>query len=324
MKRMIIIAGALLVTLLMLPTMTVERRKVLGDSTASASYISQRTDEINGYDETVVVKVQNGNEVDEIALNEYLRGVVAAEMPASYPEEALKAQTVAARSFILWCMEVSSKHDNADVCNDPTHCKAYFSDVDIRASYGAQTDEIIKKIDAIISETDGVVISYEGQPIMAAFFASSSGKTENAADIWGGEISYLVSVDSPENDNRTETVIGFDEFISAFREEHPEAVFGDSVNEWFSGTERSDAGSVLHINVGGVTVAGAEIRTLLSLPSANFTIMSRDEKLIFTTLGRGHGVGMSQTGAKAMAEAGKSYEEILQCYYSGVTIESRK
>lgn len=277
-------------------------------------------------DSEVEVSLNYNGSVIKLPLNEYLEGVVAAEMPALFPEEALKAQAVAARTYTMKKLAAApaTVHNGAAVCDKPSHCKAYAPLASHASAWSGKTEEYTQKIKNAVAETDGEILLYNNEPITAVFHSTSSGKTENAKDVWGGDVPYLVSVESKgEEDSpryKDEKSVTYDEFKTLFSKAHPNAVFAENPENWFTSVSRSSAGGIKTISVAGVSVKGSELRSLLSLNSTNFTIAVRDGKITFSSRGYGHGVGMSQYGARAMALSGKNYEEILKSYYTGVTL----
>ena len=265
---------------------------------------------------SILVYNKEADKITEENLEEYLVGVVAAEMPALYEIEALKAQSVAARSYIL--SRKGKGNPDADVCTDPTHCKAYTSPEDALENWGENDEEYLKKISSAVYETQGEYLSYDNEVAVACFYAVSSGKTENAKDIWGGDVPYLVSVDSSADlsyEGLSETV--------AFPVSEAKSILGVE-NLTLGESVRTQGGSVSSIKIGGETFSGTQIRSLFNLNSANFEISISGDNLIFTTKGKGHGVGMSQYGANMMAKNGKTYTDILLHYYSNVTIEKER
>lgn len=284
------------------------------------------------YDEKTQITLLVGGEIITIGLGDYLAGVVAAEMPATFPQEALKAQAIAARTYTLYKLEAYAQgemppesHKGAQLCDDFTHCKAYMDMKDAAQKlWGSKSAEYEKLMRAATRDTDGMVVTYLGEPVAAVFHASSSGKTENSADVWGTQHPYLVAVDSVGEEDcpkhTGEVSIKPREFAEKFWKTHPEANFNGPPQEWFKASSRSETGGIIDISVGGVRVKGSEIRTLLGLNSTNFTLDANDNALIFKTIGYGHGVGMSQYGARGMALEGKSSTEILKWYYQGTEI----
>ncbi len=282
-------------------------------------------------DAAVTVNVMVGEKEVSLRLDEYLAGVLAAEMPASFPEEALKAQVVAARSFILYRMEnppADGVHDGVPLCDDPGHCKAY-RDISApetaAALFGSNSEMYLEKIRAAVRDTDGVVLTYHGDPAMAAFHAISGGMTESAEDVWGAAVPYLVEVESPGEEDAVKfsETVEFDRgaLRDTLTEAYPDAALGDDPALWLTDIERSPAGMIKSALLGGVTVSGMELRMLLGLNSADFSLEADGDAVRITTTGYGHGVGMSQYGARAMAREGSAYQDILLHYYPGCTID---
>lgn len=275
----------------------------------------------------ITISVSVNGETREMDLEDYVAGVTAAEMPASFPLEALKAQAVAARTFAQSKREEKSQnaHPDADVCDDFTHCAAYL-DLDTQAEeqWGSEAEEWTKKLKQAVSETSGQIVVYNGSPITAVFHAASSEETESAVDVWGSDVPYLVSVDSSGDDACPDYIssvtFGAEEFRQKMLTKYEDINLTGLPSTWFTSFKRADSGHVLTCKVGGVTAKGTTLRTLLGLRSTNFTVSTTDTSITFETTGYGHGVGMSQYGAKAMAESGSTCEEILTHYYSGTEI----
>ncbi|MDD3394430.1 MAG: stage II sporulation protein D [Anaerotignum sp.] len=252
-------------------------------------------------------------------LEEYIVGVVSAEMPASFPEEALKAQAVAARTYQVRKMqEVGTENVIYDVG------QAYCSVAEQKKKWGENYIENTNKIRTAVKETQGEIMVYEGEPILAVFHAQSAGKTEASENVWTSALPYLKSVDSAEdkeapNNEYTCT-------ISAQEVWNKLSQYGKlTQNEaelTFSSIERSDAGYIQKIKVGGLTLTGLEVRSALGLRSANFEVERKDENFVFVTHGYGHGAGMSQYGASFLAQDGMDYREILCHYYQGISFEN--
>lgn len=277
-------------------------------------------------DSGVTVTLNYNGEIKNVPLDEYLQGVVAAEMPALFPEEALKAQAVAARTYTMKKIsaEPAAEHNGAALCNNPSHCKAYEPISAFASSWNTATEEYTAKISRAVSETDGEIVLYEGEPISAVFHSTSSGKTENAEDVWGNSVPYLVSVEShgeeasPKyEEKKTYTP---EDFKEIFIKKYADAKFDANPENWITDISRSKAGGIKTLKIGGVQIKGSEVRTLYGLNSTNFTIYYIQEELEVTCRGYGHGVGMSQYGARAMALEGKDYREILSAYYSGTEL----
>ena len=276
-------------------------------------------------DGEMVLKVLAGDTVEERTLGEYLVGVVRAEMPASFEPEALKAQTVAARTYTLSKMERTvESHPDADVCTDITCCQAYIDPADAAANWGENAQTYTDKIAAAVADTDGMAALFQGQPIQAVFFSSAAGRTVDAVEVWGNAVPYLTSVDSPEGDevpNYHSTVtVPLDEFKSKLLAQYPQADLSGEPAGWFANLVPNSAGGVETVDIGGVTVGGGSLRTLFGLRSTSFTVSASADGVTFSVTGYGHGVGMSQYGANALAKEGKTYDEILKWYYTGIDV----
>ena len=192
-------------------------------------------------------------------------------------------------------------------------------------SWGSNAQMYTEKIAAAVAETDGVAVLYDGNPVQAVFFSSADGRTVDAVEVWGNAVPYLTGVDSPEGEevpNYHSTVtLTAEEFKTTLLAEYPGADLSGDPSGWFSNTVSNSAGGVSSVDVGGVTISGQELRTLFSLRSTSFTVSAGADGVTFAVTGYGHGVGMSQYGANALAQEGKSYEEILKWYYTGVEVE---
>lgn len=275
-------------------------------------------------DTTVRVAMEDG-EVEEMTMADYLWSVTAAEMPASFEMEALKAQAVTARTYTVWKMEAGeSNHPDADVCTDINCCQAFLSREQAAATWGDSAVVYAEKISSAVSETDGQIITYEGQPIQAVFFSSAAGRTEDAVAVWGNAVPYLVGVDSPEGENvpnyYTELTLTAEEFREIFLARYPGADLSGAPSGWFQNETATASGRVATMDVGGITVKGTELRSLFSLRSASFTVETGEASVTFRVTGYGHGVGMSQYGANALAQQGMAYKEILKWYFTGVEV----
>ena len=269
------------------------------------------------------LRVLHDGAVTEMVLEDYLVGVVAAEMPADFEAEALKAQAVAARSFALYCRD-TGRHADADVCTDPGCCQAWKSEEDMRRGWGDAYERCRARAAEAVAETVGAVLTWEGRPIFAAFHSSSAGRTEDCAAVWGGA-PYLQSVSSPES---AETVPGYVSTVSVtaldFRDtllsRAPDADFSGEPVDWVTAIDYDESGRVSTAVIGGARFSGTELRSLFSLRSTAFTLAFADGVFTFTVTGFGHGVGMSQYGANVMAAQGEDFADILAHYYQGAEL----
>ncbi len=263
--------------------------------------------------------------IEEMTLGEYLWGVTAAEMPASFELEALKAQTVAARTYCMYQRSGGGeKHPGADVCGDYTCCQAYLTKEQASAGWGVDAYRYGEKISRAVAETDGLFCLYEGEPIDAVFFSSAAGRTVDALAVWGTEVPYLRGVESPEGEEVPgwQTVVTFSpaEFREKLLGAYPQADLSGEAAGWIGELVTDEGGMVTSVTMGGVEMSGGQARSLLGLRSAHFTAGATEEEVTFQVTGYGHGVGMSQYGANAMAREGKSFQEILEWYYTGAKV----
>ena len=269
------------------------------------------------------IKVLCGGQTVTMDLQDYIVGVTAAEMPAYFELEALKAQTVAARTYALYCAGMG-KHGEAQVCTDPNCCQAWSSDESLRTSWGGQYEEHMEKLRAAADATAGQILFYEGEAVFAAFHSSSAGATEDCGEVWNG-LPYLLSVSSPETaadvpEFVTEVRCAAIDFRDTVLSRYPEADFSGDESGWIEDAERDGSGRVKWVRLGGVSVRGTELRSLFSLRSTAFSLQYSDGQFVFTVTGFGHGVGMSQYGANVMAQNGAAYTEILAHYYPGTEL----
>lgn len=323
-----VLAGALL---FLLPVLLVKGPEDTGEETpllpASPSPVVGTDLPAEGErDSTYAVQVllEDGT-VEEQTLSDYLWSVVAAEMPASFEEDALCAQAVCARTYTLWKAGKSAVHENADVCTDSSCCQAYTTREEAAERWGENAGPYTKKIARAVADTDGVVVTYGGEPIQAVFFSSASGATEDAAAVWGNSLPYLTSVDSPEGEEvpnyNTTVTLTAEEVKGLVSSSYPGADLSGSPADWFQNISYTASGRVAQVEVGGVVLSGGAVRTLFSLRSACFEVEAEEDSVTFRVTGYGHGVGMSQYGANAMAKGGSSWQEILRHYYTGVVLE---
>lgn len=278
----------------------------------------------NGTKESTTIEVLSPDilELDsQNALEEYIKGVVAAEMPALFPEEALKAQAVAARTYTIHSLNGSTE------INPDKIGQAYLTKQQLQQQWGKHFSEYYKKISDAVDSTYGEIMVYQDEPILAVFHAESAGKTENAENVWQQEIPYLKSVDSSLDKNspdfEKETLFTPTQIKNAFTSKYGNIGLDiDNIYSQIQILSRSPSGYIQQIKVGNSTFTGKEVRETLGLRSANFIVTQKDANTIcFTTKGYGHGAGMSQYGASFMAKEGKTYKEILNHYYTGIQLK---
>lgn len=279
--------------------------------------------------ETIEQAVENETKTEKAVwsdapLEEYLVGVVAAEMPALFEEEALKAQAVAARTYAVYQMEsqgitVDDLMENGG--------QSYQSLTERQEKWGESFSTYESRIRTAVEETAGEILVYEEEPILAVFHAISSGETESAENLWGGQdLPYLQSVASPQDETSLEYTyqhtFSLEEAAALLQQADPQLVLASgSLKEQMQVLSRSDAGYIQSIQIGNRTYTGQQIRTALGLRSTDFTVEENGDEITFTTYGYGHGAGMSQYGANALALEGYSYDDILHYYYTDVSLK---
>ena len=274
----------------------------------------------------IVKLLQPDGTVEELTMVDYLFGVVAAEMPAAFEEEALKAQACAARTYtVVRQASAHAAHPQADVCTDSGCCQAYVERQAAETRWGISAGTYSAKISQAVADTDGLGILYQGAPIQAVFFSSAPGQTADAVAVWGSQVDYLTGVDSPEGEEvpnyHTQVDKTAQEVRQAVLDAYPGADLSGDPSGWFGQADRDAGGTVRSIPLGGVTLTGGQVRSLFALRSAAFTVAWDGSKFTFSVTGYGHGVGMSQYGANAMAKEGKGFREILTWYYTGTAVE---
>ena len=278
------------------------------------------------YDTIKLLHADTG-EIEELPLDTYLLGVVSAEMPANFEQEALNAQALVARTYTIYSIVHSGgKHGEADICDDSTCCQAWISKEDRMARWDeAERENNLRKIEIAVNTTAGKIITYNGEVIDAFFHSNSGGATEAPVNVWGGtNYPYLQSVETAGEDAysqySSEMVLTKEELKNKILAKHSDFIIDYSQSDCIQILEYTESGRVKTIKIGNLNLSGVEVRTLLGLRSANFEVSIEGENIKFAVKGYGHGVGMSQTGADSMAKQGSNYEEIVKHFYTGVEI----
>ncbi len=271
------------------------------------------------------IKVLHEGDIIEMALEDYVLGVLAAEMPAEFESEALKAQAVAARSFTLYCA-AGDKHGEAQVCSDFACCQAWKNEEKMRLDWGDSYEKYLRKLKSAVDSTAGQRLIYEGKPIFAAFHSSSAGRTESCGAIWSA-LPYLISVPSPEDESTVPNYISRLELSPLDLRDtllhfYPEADFSGDESCWAGEVSLDESGRVDSLTLGGAAIPGTRLREIFALRSTAFTLEYTGGNFLFTVKGFGHGVGMSQYGANVMASEGSDYTAILAHYYPGAALVS--
>ncbi len=260
---------------------------------------------------------------ENIPFEEYVMGVVACEMPSSFPMEALKAQAVAARTYSLSKIIRSAgsgnpSHKTAPLC-DATHCQVYKNPQELEKSNSSEwMNSGWIRVQEAVKATDSQLMFYQGALVEQALFHSSSGgKTQNSEDVFVSAVPYLRSVDSPFEGESPHTAATKEVDLSKYSGKIDTASMNkDTVKV----LERGEGGVVEQLQLGNMYMTGKEARAMFALPSSNFDVSLKEGILIFTTYGYGHGVGLSQWGASGMAKEGYDYKKILSHYYSGIEV----
>lgn len=278
--------------------------------TKKDNYTETKKENIKKNEITVTVYRSNGKIIN-LELEEYVLGVVGAEMPASFNIEALKAQAILARTYALKSIK------NGKKLTDTVSTQAYKDNSELQKLWKNDYTKYYEKIKKAVNETKGKVILYNNEYIDAVYHSTSNGKTENSKNVWKNSLPYLVSVDSSWDKNvksyKKETIFEINEFCNILKLDVEEPITYEIIH--------NETGRVRQITINNKTFSGTEFRNLLKLRSTDFEIEINDEKIKVTTYGYGHGVGMSQYGANEMAEQGYSYIQILKHYYTGVVIK---
>lgn len=274
---------------------------------------------------TISLLHKKTGEVEQVKLDEYLCNVVSAEMPATFEQEALKAQAIVARTYTIYKI-LNKKHDNADICDDSTCCQAWISKDNRLAKWEEnQRESNWQKICSAVNETSGKIITYENKPIDAFFHSNSGGITEVPVNVWGGTgYPYLQSVETSGENTYTqyasEVTLSQEELINKLKEKYSDISIDFTNSEDIKILEYTESTRVKTVKFGNHEISGVEARTIFGLKSTNFEISRDGNNIKFSVKGYGHGVGMSQTGADSMAKNGSRAEEIIKHFYTGVEI----
>lgn len=258
----------------------------------------------------ITVYRSNGSVIN-LNMTDYLIGVVSSEMPASFNLEALKAQSVLARTYALKTKQTEKK------LTDTVSTQSYIDIDQMKNKWGNSFNTYYNKIKNAVENTNGEYLSYNGNYIEALYHSTNNGKTESSLDVFGNYYPYLISVSSEYDKNASSYLRTINMPLDAISNKLGLSLNNDSVISILSYT---DGGNIKEININGNNFSGKKVRELLGLRSADFDISISDNNANITTRGYGHGVGMSQYGANGMANAGYSYKDILSHYYPGTTL----
>ena len=262
-------------------------------------------------DQIIRVYDPTTTKIENMKLEDYIIGVVAAEMPASFELEALKAQAIAARTFATYKME--HRKESYDIIIGVAD-QAYNTTTQMQNKWGADYDTNYEKIKTAVEETKGSIMTYQGQTIESFYFSMSNGQTENCELVFQEALPYLTSVESNWDNETLQNYEVTKEFTS---QDFCNLlnISCDEIN--ISDINRTSSGRINTLKINANLMKGTEVRKKLSLRSTDFDIII-DNNVKITTRGSGHGVGMSQYGANGMAKEGKNYQEILTHYYQNI------
>lgn len=267
----------------------------------------------------------------DMQLEDYIVGVVAAEVPATFEIEALKAQAIAARTYALWKRSLHEEkahkdHPEASLCTSHLHCQEWLSVEELKDRHGKKwVRDYLPKIEEAVEATRGIIMTYNMEPIEPLYHSTSGGHTENSEDVFASALPYLRSVSSPYEEGSPVLVdhykVAVRDFVSKLKEKYKDIKINEKkLSSEIDILERSSGGNIKKIKIGSRELTGREVRDLLGLRSADFTVEVRGGDIHFTTRGYGHGVGMSQWGANGMAKKGSTFSEILKHYYQGIRL----
>lgn len=270
-------------------------------------------------DVSVAVMRHQSNEIKDIPLEEYVIGVVAAEMGADFEIEALKAQGIAARTYIVNHLLSKANEKNVSV-SDTTSDQVYKDEAELRKAWGSSYHEKLEKLTHAVYATEGKIITYLDTPIFPAYFSTSNGFTENSEEYWDNELPYLRSVKSIWDEDSPRFL---DQKTFSAEEVGQKLGIDVTPNNLISmEITRTQSDRVNELKIGDTSFTGREVREKLNLQSSDFNIDQNNGHLIFTTRGYGHGIGMSQYGANGMAKEGMGYQDIIKYYYQDVEIST--
>ena len=306
-----------------------EKKNREGKSKEKLDNISEYIDK-NRVSTKILLKITSTGEIVSMDMDDYLKGVVPAEMPPSYDLEALKAQAVVARTYACEKMQ-SGGHVDCDICDNYAHCQAFYNkDKILEIWQDRGYDENLRntywsKVEEAVNSTNGIVATYKGEYIKAYFHANSGGKTESASEIWSRQnIPYLVSVGSLGEEEHTwynsRVELSTSEIEEKLNKNRDKACNISVEKNTIEILSYTVSGRVNKIKIGDNIFDATELRTALGLKSTNFTVEINNNMVAFNVIGYGHGVGMSQTGSNYYAKNGMKYYDIIKHYYTGVDI----
>lgn len=337
MKKIAFIALIVFIFLYIIPIVSLHYFEKFYASEDKKIEITESIDSIITLDDSekryIEVYDVNTNKVITLEIEEYIMGVVAGEMPAEFETEALKAQAVTARTYLLYKLKKNTtnpeQHKDAPICTG-THCQVYYSKDQLIEKYSLDWyNNYWDKIQNAVNSTRGQILTYEDKLIEPLFHSTSGGRTENSEDVFTSFAPYLRSVESPYEANspklNSSIKMSVVDFISKLKGSlGVEEITAQNLKDKVSLVEVSEGGKVKTMKIGDKVITGREFRSLYNLNSTNFKFVQNNNTIEIVTAGYGHGVGMSQYGANGMAIEGYNYQDILKHYYTGIEIVTFK
>lgn len=323
-KPIVVLVSSLFVIILLIPTLLVIP---FADKTSGqlVEDLQKREDKVlNTPGPAVEVAVYRAKtkQIEKVQLEDYVVGVVAAEMPAEFEIEALKAQSLAARTYIIKQLLSDSNlsvPNGADVTDTVQH-QVYHNTEELKKLWGRDYEWKMEKVEKAVAQTSGRILTYDNTPIDAVFFSTSNGYTEDSEAYWSNSTPYLKSVESPWDKESPkymdQTVLSVSEFEKKLG---VQLSGGETLGKII---ERTPGQRIKLISINGKKLTGKEIREKLQLRSTDFNWTRKGDQIVITTKGYGHGIGMSQYGANGMASEGKNYQDIVTYYYQGADVSS--
>ncbi len=327
MKGYALLLLVLALVLLLIPMPALSQNTTGENTTAQTTQTTKQEPPETGQ---TVFRMLCGDEVVSLTDREFLIRTLAMEMPASYHQEALKAQAVAAYTYYhrrRLAQEKKADPDlkGADFVTPNDQFPQNYTEEKLRQRWGEQYDTYYQKIADAVDAVWGQVITYEGQLIDACFHAVSNGQTESAEEVWGSAVPYLQTVASPGDKSasgyHSTGTFTTEEVRKILTDANSTITLAEDPATWFGKAVWSDAGTVHSQPIGDCTLPGTQVRKLFGLRSAAYTVTYADGTFFFAVRGYGHGVGMSQHGADYLAKQGYTYQEILEYYYTGTKVE---
>ena len=329
MKRLLIYMIIVIILFFLIPIIFTSRFEKIEQVIANKNYGEGIVDGSYDYGKYEKIKLLHSDtgKIESVNIDEYLYNVVSAEMPVDYEIEALKAQATVARTYTLYKIINSSKHKNADICDDSGCCQAWISKDERYKAWKTDKDKKWEKIKEAVDSTKGKIITYKGKVINAFFHSNSGGKTERPLYVWGGEgYPYLQSVETSGEDTykqySSEVLLKKDEFTEKMKKEYKDFKIDFNDKDCIKIISYTEGDRIKQIKIGNKTLSGVEVRKIFELRSANFSIDIGKNNIKFIVKGYGHGVGLSQTGSNTLAKQGKNYIEIIKHFYSGVDVQN--